>query len=122
MLPAELIARVDEIVCFVPFSYKACVGVVDTTIKDALRFFVAKGLRVIVHDDLRMHIVRELDQRQLSEGARAASRIVQRILVDPLIDHLLTHEPEGKDRTKLTLHAQLNTYGKPFVSFTPEQQ
>jgi ATP-dependent Clp protease ATP-binding subunit ClpA len=114
-LPAELIARVDEIVCFVPFSHEASRQVVDAAVEHALKSFEARGLRVVVHEDVRLLIARELGQRQLQEGARAASRLIQTLLVEPIINYALSHEAECRDRPAAKIHAHLDTSGKVAV-------
>ena len=69
----DFLARIDEIVCFVPFSKSACREIVDIAIeREVLRLRQVKGIRLCVDEAARNLIAEAFHDLSLVQGARAA--------------------------------------------------
>ena len=122
-LPRELTARVDAIVGFVPLSRAACREIVDTAIdRDVLRLFSARGIRVIVAEAVRVRIADEFHSRSLHDGARAAPRVVHKLLTLPVIDFELARQASGWSSVPArSLHTDVDREGKVCIRATEEK-
>jgi ATP-dependent Clp protease ATP-binding subunit ClpA len=114
----EFLAPVDEIVCFLPFSRDACRQIADLAIdRDVLKLSQARGIHLVVEESARELIAAEFHKLSLSQGARAASGVVHRLLIVPLIDYVFNQASDALGSDNKILHATFD--GKSEIVIRP---
>ncbi|HMG74469.1 MAG TPA: AAA family ATPase [Pyrinomonadaceae bacterium] len=105
----DFLAPIDEIVCFVPFSRSACRQIVDLAIeREMLSVRRAQRIELIVEESARELIAEEFHKLSLSEGARSAPRVVQKLITLPVIDYAFTLQASGVDSEGKVLRVTLD--------------
>jgi ATP-dependent Clp protease ATP-binding subunit ClpA len=122
-LGAEIVNRVDEVVCFLPFSKSACREITDTAIqREILRLKEAQGIDLVVDESVQALVARVFYDASLSEGARAAPRTVHRVVTSRAIDFLVECESEESSGMPRSLLATASDGEKVVISRVPSDQ
>lgn len=104
----EFLGRVDERVCFLPFTLETCRGIVDQVLLSELKKFAEREIHVEVDESARQVLARHTFSRSLEEGARGAPRVINELVITPVIDRIAEHEIEdgtyALDRLVATQH------------------
>lgn len=115
-LPQDLFARIDQVVCFLPFSEQACRHLVDIAIeREILTLKEMKSINLTVDEAVRDLIARELLGLSHEEGARGAPRLVHRNLILPVIDFVFGNETEDGRSNLSDLTAVVDIEGKVVI-------
>lgn len=83
----EFLGRVDERVTFLPLSKKTCRHIVDSVLKDEITQFIEiLNINIDVPNEVRDTLALFAYERSIEEGARAAPRTINELIVSPAID------------------------------------
>lgn len=85
----EFVNRIDDIIVFNPLDGSALKCIAENILSSAVQKLQSCGYDVYTEGDVAAHIVRNLDT---SFGARPIRRIVDREIIDGVIDKILTGE------------------------------
>ena len=99
----EFVFRIDEIILFRSFGFEDYVKIAEINVKDEIKYIKTNfGYDVECRQDLLEYIANECLLRK-NEGARVVNRLVNVMVVNPLIDYFTDHEDEFLDLLILTL-------------------
>lgn len=86
----EFLARVDERLTFLPLSLSVCRSIVEAALtREFEKFQTHKQVTVRATPQVIEHLAQQAVKRTSDEGARAVPRIVNELLITPLIDLLV---------------------------------
>jgi ATP-dependent Clp protease ATP-binding subunit ClpC len=90
----EFLGRVDERICFLPFTLETCRRITDQVLASELKKFAERKIVIEVHENARQVLARHAFARSLEEGARGVPRTINELIITPAIDRLAEHELE----------------------------
>lgn len=86
----EFLARVDERLTFLPLTLPVCRSIVEAVLaREFEKFHTHKQVTVKATPQVIEHLAQQAVKRTSDEGARAVPRIVNELLITPLIDLLV---------------------------------
>jgi ATP-dependent Clp protease ATP-binding subunit ClpA len=92
----EFLGRVDERICFVPFTLATCAKIVERVLDDERsKFKRIKNVTLDVHPKVLAFLAEMAFERSRDEGARGAPRAVNQHIVTPAIDALTRDDELG---------------------------
>ncbi len=100
----EFLGRVDEKICFLPFTLETCRKIVDRVLEREMeKFKRLKGITMDVDENAREIMAARALERTSDEGARGAPRTVNECIITPAIDRLTAEslDDEGHGPTHL---------------------
>ena len=102
----EFMGRIDRHIAFLPFSKTTCRQIVDRLLhKELTKIRDVVNAEVLVPDDIRDVLAQSVFDRSMEEGARGASRTIDQVIVNPIVD-LLSDIQRG-DQLPASLRAVL---------------
>lgn len=90
----EFLGRVDERICFLPFTLETCRRITDQVLASELKKFAERKIAIEVDENARQVLARNAFARSLEEGARGVPRTINELIITPAIDRLAEHELE----------------------------
>ena len=94
----EFLGRVDERICFLPLSLETCRKIIDRNLELELeKFSRLKNVTIEVTEEARCILARQAYERSSEEGARAAPRAINELIVTKAIDVLDIFEDESQE-------------------------
>ena len=94
----EFLGRIDERICFLPFTRAICREIIDDVLARELAKFEKQQVTIEITDSVRVCLAEKAYLRCTDEGARGAPRAVNEFIVTPAID-LLTSDATEQDET-----------------------
>lgn len=97
----EFLNRIDEIIIFNSLDKKVLSDIVDIQIKELTERLEEKGIKVTIDSKAKKYIIENGFDPEF--GARPMERLIQRVILDKLADHIIRGKVKDGSKVKISL-------------------